>query len=303
MNIGHKSNSSNDNVCVVVLAWNQVRDTLECISSILKSKEVSPQIILVDNGSIDNTSEIINKYYGDYVKTIRSEVNLGVPRGYNLGLRYAFEAEHEHILITNNDVIVDDHMISHLIKFAKNTPNIGIVSPLILNYFYPQQVWMIGAYWRSFPPTLKMIGYNQRLQSMHIKNPTELDFVPSCCYLLSKRLISDIGYFDEGYFIYFDDWDYSIRARKAGYSIWVNPNAVAWHKVSLSTHKQNHSYKWWRKMGYSASRYYRKYHSKKEFILGIGWMAMREFLRLKPIEGTSFLLGVIDEAYDTKYRV
>jgi GT2 family glycosyltransferase len=281
-------------ISVVILAWNQLNETLECIESITASCGIFPYIILVDNGSTDDTSSVILSHYGSLVKVIRSNINLGVSKGYNLGIKHALELGSDYIIITNNDVIFDPCMMLNLINFANRDSKIGIVSPLILNYYNPKKIWMIGARWRKFPPTLKMIAYNETLNNNY-KKPMELHYVPSCCYLITRNAISDAGLYDEGYFIYFDDWDYSVRIRQAGYTIWLCPNAIALHKISFSTKKQHKPYKWWRQMGFSASRYYRKHHGKVEQIFGLGWMMTREIIKLNPIEAINFFLGITDE--------
>jgi len=283
-----------ERVSVVILAWNHLTETLECIESVNASSNIIPNIILVDNGSTDDTSSVILSHYGSRVKVIRSNINLGVSKGYNLGIRYALELGSDYIIITNNDVIFDPSMILNLINFASRNSQIGIVSPLILNYYNPKKIWMIGARWRKFPPTLKMIAYNETLDNKYRK-PMELQYVPSCCYLITRKALSDVGLFDEGYFIYFDDWDYSVRIKRAGYKIWFCPSAIALHKISFSTKKQNKPYKWWRQMGFSASRYYRKYHGKIEVILGLGWMTIREIIKLNLVESVNFFLGITEE--------
>ncbi|GIV65414.1 MAG: glycosyl hydrolase [Bellilinea sp.] len=284
----------NIKVGVVILAWNHKKDTLECLDSMLRSVEISPIIIVVDNGSTDGTLETIEMLNEKRVKVLRSEKNLGVSGGYNLGLSYCFNMNCDYILITNNDVLFDKFMLNELVKFASKQTDVGIVIPKIYHYFMKNKIWMIGARWRKFPPTLKMIGYNEN-DSNKYKLPIQLEYVPSCCYLISRNVIDKIGYFDEGYFFYFDDWDYSLRVRNAGFSIWLNPAAIAWHKVSISTQKQPKPYIWWKQMGYSASRFYKKHCSKYEQLFGLSWLVIREFIKLHPIMAIGILLGIVKE--------
>jgi GT2 family glycosyltransferase len=286
---------ANIDVGVVILAWNHLNDTLECLESLRKSEKVNPFLVVVDNGSTDGTFETIYSLYKENkVKVIRSERNLGIAGGYNLGLNYLVDLGYDYILITNNDVVVEKHMLFNLISFALRYENAGIVSPKVYHYFDKGKIWMIGARWRRFPPTLKMIAHNVEDSAQYHK-PMELDYVPSCCYLLLKDVINKVGFFDESYFFYFDDWDYSKRVRDKGFKIWMNPIAVAWHKVSISTQKQRKPYFWWKQMGYSASRFYRRYCSKHNQILGLGWMVAREILKLEPVRALAILNGVIEE--------
>lgn len=292
---------TNPKIGVVILAWNHLNDTLECLESLCNSEGVNPFLVVVDNGSTDNTSEVVQKLYKEKnTKVIRSEKNLGIAGGYNLGLRYLFDLEYDYILITNNDVIVEKSMLSELTAFALDRPKVGIVSPKIFHYDAREKIWMVGARWRRFPPTLKMLAYN-KCDSAQYQQPIELDYVPSCCYLLSHEVLEQVGYFDENYFFYFDDWDYSKRVRDKGFEIWMNPSAIAWHKISISTQKQDKPYFWWKQMGYSASRFYKRYCSKYEQIIGLGWIVIREVIKLKPTRAFGILQGITEERKESKW--
>ena len=93
-------------VYIIVLAWNQLKETVECLEALAKSEFVADKIIVVDNGSTDDTPTTILQDFPD-VALIRSEENLGVSGGYNLGMDYAVKQGADYVLILNNDVVME----------------------------------------------------------------------------------------------------------------------------------------------------------------------------------------------------
>lgn len=280
-------------VYVVILAWNHIDDTLEAIKSFKQDIYFNKIIVMVDNGSTDRTMNIIEKQYPD-VKIIRSEKNLGVSGGYNLGIEYAIKQAADYILIANNDIVTEIDMISTLVNSLENDDVAGVAMPKIYHYYGDRnRLWCTGAHWRKFPPTVKMSNFN-RLDRKTSSIPNYIDFAPSCVLLLRRQLVEKIGLFNTSFFFYFDDWDYSKRVRNAQYKILFVPEARMWHKVSLSTQKTKNNAEWWKKMGFSAALYYSKYHSPIENYAFFLWFVIREMIKGKPRRSISFLQGVIE---------
>jgi len=283
-----------EKITVVVLAWNHFDDTRECLQSLLASEGVNPQVLVVDNGSSDGTSQKVRAEFPG-VEILRSETNLGVSGGYNLGIRRAMQAGADYILIANNDIAVDPGMLLGLVQRLQADPGAGIAMPKIYHYYGDRtRVWTIGARWRSFPPTVKLMAYNAPDRPAY-QVLRRIEYAPSCCYLLRRQVVERVGLFDEGYFFYFDDWDYSARVNRAGYTIWLAPGAKMWHKVSLSTQKSDKPFQWWQYMGRSAYRFYSKYCSKPQLVLFSAWFFIREAVKLKPLRSLAYLQGVFQE--------
>jgi GT2 family glycosyltransferase len=290
------SNDKLESIYVVVLAWNHFEDTRECLQSILASEEVKLKVIVVDNGSTDGTKERLGCEFPQ-VHIICSARNLGVSGGYNLGIEQAMRSGADYILIANNDISVHPCMVPNLYTQMSQKPSMGIAMPKIFHYYGDRnRIWAIGGYWRPFPPTVKMLAYNAPDKAEYqIARP--IDYAPSCCYLIRRSVVEKIGLFDARYFFYFDDWDYSARVTRAGFSIWFIPDAVMWHKVSLSTQKGDRPFFWWQNMGRSAFRFYTKYCTKAQLVSFSGWFFIREILKLKPRRSVAFLSGIIHEAH------
>ncbi|MGB9872408.1 MAG: glycosyltransferase family 2 protein [Anaerolineae bacterium] len=278
-------------VYVVVLAWNQKEMTVECIRSLLASQYSNMRLLVVDNGSTDGTSETL---WGQFpqIEIVRSPINRGIAGGYNIGLEYALAHGAEYILVSNNDIIAEQTMLRFLVEALESIPKAGIGLPKIYHYFGDKsRLWCTGAYWRKFPPSIKMMGVNAK-DSQRFSKLREIEYAPSCCLLIRRNVLETIGYFDTGYFFYYDDWDFSARARKAGYSIWFIPQAKIWHKVSMSTQKSRRPERWWYILGRSTVRYYLRHSTSQMLGLYLTWFVIREFIKLKPEHVPPFLAGV-----------
>jgi hypothetical protein len=269
--------SIEEQVAVVVLSYNNVEDTLDCIASILISSDVHPHIYLVDNGSEDNTIEIVqSKYTG--VEIISEPQNTGFAHGNNVGITKAYTDGYKYIIVLNNDTICDRNMISELVSFAQTKPNCGMVMPRILVHSQQQfvkkqaMVWSDGGYFRKFPPTILL--KDDRKKNGFI-DPKRIEFAPGCCLLFPIKTLETVGLFDNGYFFFYEDWDYSLRVREAGFDIWCTPNATLWHKISRSTGKDMAKY--WETRGESGLRFFRRHFSPLSSVLQMGYLLARDF--------------------------
>ena len=277
-------------VYVVILAWNHLDDTRECLESFLRSDYGNARFVVVDNASTDGTVAMLRADFPQ-VEVLESPTNIGIAGGYNVGIAHSLQQGADFVLVCNNDLLIDPAMVSQLVTALSGDAQSGMAMPKIYHYYGDRtRLWCPGAYWRRFPPTVKMIAdvpdgpaYN-RLQP--------IEFAPSCCLLISRRALEKAGQFDTGYFFYFDDWDYSIRLRRAGFTILFVPEAKLWHKVSVSTQKSDKPARWWRIMGQSTVRYYLRYTNLPTLLLFAGWFAVRETVTGKLGRVLPFLDGV-----------
>ncbi len=277
-------------VFIIVLAWNHLEDTIETLESFLKSDYPNQKIIVVDNASTDDTVGTIKRRYPD-IDVIASEKNLGVSGGYNLGIAYAQTEGADYILIANNDIDVDEKMVSRLVEALEADPISAVAMPKIYHYYGEgNRLWCTGGYWRKFPPLVKMSNYN-RLEKKAGALPAYIEFAPSCVLLLRGKALEDVGVFETDYFFYFDDWDFSKRVRAAGYKIRFVADATMRHKVSISTQNSEKPYLWWQRLGWSAALYYAKFHTSLEGTTFLLWFIIRECIKGKPKRASAFIKG------------
>ena len=261
-------------IWAVILTYNHYEDTKDCLESLLLSDYPDLKVIVVDNGSSDNTPELIRQHFPQ-IHVIENGQNLGVPAGYNIGFQFALKNEADYILMLNNDTVLPKDMVSQLHKTGEEDPNTAIVMPKILLYGSKDQVWSSGGRYRSFPPAILLTDKRYTTDD----SVRLIEYAPSCGLLIHRRAFERAGLFDPGYFFLFDDWDFSERVRAHGLNIWYVPNTFLWHKVSRTTQGPG-SALFWHTFGASITRFYRRHGRPVWFSLPVhvGYFVMREFL-------------------------
>lgn len=288
-------------VYAVVLAWNQLPETLECLDSLLQTTYANIRYLLVDNGSTDQTSEIVAGRFPQ-VEICRLEPNVGIARGYNHGIEQALERGADYVMVMNNDTLVHPEMVAYLVQAYRDRPDTGMAMPKIYHYYGDRRrLWYAGARWRPFPPGIKTIGMDQP-DGPRFDQYFNVEFAPSCCLLIPRAAIQKVGQFDPGYYFYFDDWDLSARFRAAGYEILFVPQAHLWHKVSVTTQKSEKPGRWWRSMGKSSVRFYLQHYSLPILLMHTAWFVLREAAKLKFNRIPAFTAGVADGLAEHRKR-
>ena len=236
-------------IAIIVLNWKQPKLTVETISSLLKINHQSfdYQIILVDNGSLDNSLKIFNKKYkeNNSIKILNTKANLGYAGGNNFGISYALENNFNYIVLLNNDVIVDPNFLEELLKESNN---FDILGPKI--YFAPgfefhknryqkkdlgKVIWSVGGQidWNNIYGS--NIGIDKVDHGQFEKNNENVDFISGCCLMASSGVFKTIGILDKNYFMYLEDVDFCQRAKKSNLKLACIPKSVIWHINSGST--------------------------------------------------------------------
>jgi GT2 family glycosyltransferase len=206
-------------------------------------------------------------------------------------MEYALREGARYVLVANNDIAVDPATIRNLWTALEEHPEAGMAMPKIYHYYGDQRrLWCPGAYWRWFPPEVKMQVEVQDAPRFNALR--EIDYAPSCCLLIRREALEQVGQFDTGYFFYYDDWDFSIRLRTAGYKILFVSDAKLWHKVSVSTQKSEKPAQWWRVMGRSTALFYLRHTTPWTLFLFAMWFVVRESAKLQFGRIPPFLAGL-----------
>lgn len=218
-------------VSIIILNWNGLKDTIECLDSLQKITYPNYEVMVVDNGSKGNEAGILRKKYRDYIKLIANKDNLGFAGGNNQAIKQIIrEGQSDYVLLLNNDTIVDKEFLSELVKVAESDSNIAMVGPKIYYYDHRDVLQTAGArinWWTGFPP---LIGTNERDVGQY-DNIKEVDYVSGCALLVKKEVIAETGMLDKNYFMYYEETDWCARVKKAGYLIKYVPKAKIWHKI------------------------------------------------------------------------
>ena len=221
-------------VVCVVLTWNRRDDTLACLAALARSTYRPMRVVVVDNASDDRTAEAVASSY-PAVEVVRNGENLGFAGGNNVGLRWALEAGAGLVLVLNNDVEVEPETVGSLVEACSRLPEAGAVNPTILFAEPAGHVWFAGA---GFDPGR---GYNGRQwgygkpDDTDRSAPVETERACGAALLVPRAVLDRVGLFDEELFLYSEDTEWSLRARAAGYRLFVVPEARVVHHVSAST--------------------------------------------------------------------
>lgn len=235
----------NSSIYAVILNWNLASDTIECIKSLQTAGLPLDQVILVDNGSTDNSLEQLALTLGPAIKYAPLTENLGFAGGVNVGIRYALQAGAEWVLLINNDTLVRPDFLRELATAVWERPDWRIIAPMILYADDPEIVWSLGD--RYIGPTLltHSILRNRRAPD-DLPAYIAADSINACAMLVHRDVFAHIGGFNEAYFMYAEDVDFCWRARQAGFHMGAATRARMWHKVSRSTGIYHVQSRYWR---------------------------------------------------------
>jgi len=216
---------------------------MECVASVRKLTYPNIHIVIVDNGSTDDSVAILKQNYPE-VRVIVNATNLGFAAGNNIGIRYALSRGADYVLLLNNDTIVAPDMLENMVAAGEAVPQIGILAPKIY-YYKTQKLWRAGGRRRKLTLGATDTGIG-REDDKKYNIPREIDYAFGSGMLIKREVFEQVGLFDEGYFMYYEDCDLCIRAQKRGYSLFYVPTAHMWHKVAASTGRNSPAQKYHR---------------------------------------------------------
>ncbi|MBU5592488.1 glycosyltransferase family 2 protein [Clostridium sp. MSJ-4] len=220
-------------IYIILVNYNGCKDTLDCIDSLRFLNYENYKVIIVDNASTDDSYEVLKANVKEDIILIKSEKNLGFAGGNNIGIDYALKEGAEGVLLLNNDTLVEPDFLSKMVENLKEE-KVGLVAPKIKYEGKRDYLWFAGGeiLWDKFYAI--HYGEGERDSEKYNKRK-ELSFITGCSMLISRSLLEDIGGLSEDYFMYFEDVDYCVRAKDAGFKIIYEPEATIYHKVSAST--------------------------------------------------------------------
>lgn len=212
--------ASTAHASIVIVAHNQLKYTRMCIESISRCTHYPYKLVLVDNGSTDDTDRYFRSLYGAAV--IREDVNVGFPRGANAGLK---AADGEYVVLLNNDTIVTDGWLTKLVQAAQGDVKVGIVGP-VTNHTKDAQ--LVEA--RDFRDAQELEQYAQEVARRNAGQRRVTRGLAGFCMFVKKEVIQRIGYLDERFGIgNFEDDDYCLRARQAGFKLLIAADCFIFH--------------------------------------------------------------------------
>ncbi|MBI3397003.1 glycosyltransferase family 2 protein [Candidatus Woesebacteria bacterium] len=239
-------------IFVVILNWNGISDTIECLDSLTKiliPSNYDLTVSVVDNGSTDGSVKDLENLSTNKFKLViqYQKENLGYVGGNNIGIRNSLNYGANYVVVLNNDTVVEKDFLIYLVESAESKKNVGVVCPKI--YFakgfefhkdrYKKDdlgkvIWAAGGKidWNNIYG--KNIGVDE-VDHGRFDASTEVDFAPGTCLLLKREFLEKTGLFNEKYYLYMEDVDLCIRGINMGWKIIYQPKSIIWHKVARSS--------------------------------------------------------------------
>lgn len=249
-------------VVIVVLNWNGREDCRECLESLRSLTYPNFRTLLVDNASTDDSVPFVREHFGE-VEVIENAQNLGFTEGNNVGMRRALEMDAGWVLLLNNDTTVEPDFVTKLVAAAQTDATIGVIGPRVNLYNPCDRIWFAGGHVTMLLGWTWHIG-NHRTDGGQYTGCIDQDFQTGAAMMLSREVLTRVGLLDNGFFIYFEDTDLSLRAKAAGYRCVCCRDALIYHKVSMSTGGGLTPGKAYRKI-LSGARFFRRHAGKLRY--------------------------------------
>ena len=217
---------------IITINYNGQKDTCELIGT-LPLEDKSIEVIVIDNASAQDEATIIKERFPQ-VKVIRSKENLGFAGGNNLGIK---AAQGKYLFFLNNDILLKPQVSDFrpLIARLKSSPKIGIVCPKI-KFSWGNQLIQFAGYTPLSPITMrnKAIGCGE-VDHGQFDTPHPTPYAHGAAMMVKREVVEKAGLMPECYFLYYEELDWSMMIRHAGYEIWYEPTCTVFHKESQTT--------------------------------------------------------------------
>ena len=214
-------------VSILVISWNTRSLLDECIHSVYSTAEGIPvEIIVIDNGSVDGSLDMVATKYPDVV-LVQNHENVGFARANNLAIPACLG---QYVVLLNNDTIVLDGAFQLLLEFMEQHPGVGCAGPQLLNPDGSIQPSCLPfpSLWKSvWNYALARAGKSVKYVPPPGADHAIVDAVTGACLMLRRQALSEVGLLDEGYFMYAEETDWCYRARQAGWpTAYYHPSKV-----------------------------------------------------------------------------
>jgi GT2 family glycosyltransferase len=218
-------------IAVILLHWKGDDDTLACLESLRAQQGVQLRLMLTYNGPEAELSPQVRAAVAPE-ELLFTGGNLGYAGGNNVPLQRALADGEELMLVLNNDTVLAPDCLLHLARALQADPQLGAVAPKSYYLTPPDVIYFAGG--RLTPK-----GYTEHIgigepDGPQFDQPANCDWLTGCAILFRGAALRRVGLFEARFFIYFEDTDWSLRARRAGYTLGYVPAARLWHKVSPS---------------------------------------------------------------------
>lgn len=230
---------SNPKITVLIPFHKGLSDLEECLSSLFKSDYPAFEAVIIDNGSDERDLKEAAGRLSPRIKILREEKNTGFAGAVNRGIEFSKDSS-DLFWIVNSDAIVERVSMSSLVEAFREDVSIAIAGSKVYFYYDKDILSGCGGFidWRNLSCHHRGCGEKDLGQ---YDLTEDVDYVPGVSLMVKKEAIEGIGYFDEKFFMYFEDVEICIRAKKKGYRIVYVPSSIVFHKERSFEKKSGHS--------------------------------------------------------------
>jgi len=229
-------------VFIVILNYNGGDDLRKCLDSVYKLNYPNFEVVVIDNDSDDNSFEEARRRFRKF-HFIKNSRNLGFSAGNNVAIKWVLEKMADYVFLLNNDAVIEKNTLKKLVRVMEQNDKMGIVSPIIYKG-KSKKVWFAGGkinWWKMRTEhktrNIKRRVWNieNKIWSMKYKTAVSnsefygTDYITGCAMLIKRDVFAEIGLLDEDFFLYYEDADFSWRARMAGFKLGVLPKTAVYH--------------------------------------------------------------------------
>ena len=237
---------------IIILNYNGKETILQCLKSVFVSDYPNFEVVVIDNNSGDGSFEMAKENFSR-AHFIKNEKNLGFAAGNNIGIRFALEKMADYIFLLNNDAAVFKNTLSELIKITQKqeSEKIGIFSPVIFKGD-SKDTWFAGGKINWIRMRAEHATYNLQPTTHNLQHKTwnedkinklrTTDYITGCAMLIKKEVFKKIGLLDENFFLYYEDADFCVRAKKEGFKSAVVAGAKVKHYEKSEESKKAKTY-------------------------------------------------------------
>lgn len=219
-------------VAIVIVNWNGVDDTTDCLESLKHTDYENYSAIVVDNGSSDDSEVKLRSRFPEHT-VLQAGSNLGFAGASNLGMQRGLANGADYLLLLNNDTRVDSAAVSRLVAESESDAKTGITGAMIAQMSHPGKVWAFGGIFNVNTGYAKHFLSEAEAQLCKIQPPLYL-YVPGCVMLIRRECLEDSGFLNERFFHLAEDVDFCVRVQRRGWKLALAAGALVFHRGSAS---------------------------------------------------------------------
>jgi GT2 family glycosyltransferase len=216
-------------VSVILVNWNNFKDTAECLGSLKKVTYPNYEVVVVDNGSAGDDVSLLRQDFGNFVKLIENDKNIGFAGGCNIGIKDALARGADYVVLLNNDTVVAPDFLEAVVKVGQSENKLGVAGGKIYCYELPETIWFAGGSLNYLTGGTPIRGTGETDEGQ-FEEIAEVDWICGCYMFISREALQAVGMLDDRFFFGWEDVDFCVRAAKKGFKILFVPGSKIWHK-------------------------------------------------------------------------